>query len=306
MSAQTSPHSQKIKKELTFPTKPLDRFWHIDGVELEANSVMLMNAETGHVIYEKNSDKALPTASMSKMMTELLVLEAIASGTIDWDSEVEISDYAYHISHQPGFASVDLSKDTSYTVRELFEAMAIHSANGAAIALAETVSNSEKLFVAKMNERAAQLDLRDSSFVNSTGLDNKDLDEYYSVGNVEDANKMSAHDLAWLAKYLVDTFPGLLQVIEQPSYQANGHSYPNTNWMLDGEFAFDGVDGLKTGYTDIAGYGFTGTVERDGVRLISVVMGTSSMTERFTETTELYEEAFDWDDKDNKEKHNAT
>ncbi|MGP4042152.1 D-alanyl-D-alanine carboxypeptidase family protein [Gracilibacillus sp. D59] len=288
-----APQTGKIKKELVYPDRGLDRFWKIDEIDLDASSVMLINADTAHIIYEKNSGTPLPTASMSKMMTELLVLEAIDSGELDWSSKVAISDYAYNISHHPGYSSVDLSQERNYTVEELFQAMAIHSANGAAIALAEAVSGSEESFVQQMNERAQELQLEATQFVNCTGLNNQDLGDYYSVGNINDTNTMSAQDLAILAQYLITTYPELLETINQPEYVLNDRKYQNTNWMLEGDLAYDGVDGLKTGFTDLAGYCFTGTVQRDGVRLISVVMGTSSKVERFIETETLYERAFE-------------
>ncbi|WP_163581013.1 D-alanyl-D-alanine carboxypeptidase family protein [Gracilibacillus saliphilus] len=288
-----APQTEKVKKEMLYPDRPLDRFWHITDIDLEASSVLLINADTGHVIYEKNSDIPLPTASMSKMMTELLVLEAIENGELKWERDVEISDYAYTISRQPGYASVDLSKERDYTVAELFQAMAIHSANGATIALAEELAGSEEVFVQQMNQRAQELQLEDTQFVNSTGLDNLHLGDYYSVGSVDDTNMMSAQDLAKLAEHLITTYPELLETSNQPTYFLNNREYDNTNWMLKGDLAFDGVDGLKTGYTDLAGYCFTGTVERNGVRLISVVMGTSSEIERFIETARLYEKAFE-------------
>src|SRR5699024_8715692 len=140
---------------------------------------------------------------MSKIMSELLVLEAIDDGIIHWKDEIQISEYAFTISNQPGFASVKLKKDKTYTVRELFYAMAIQSANGAAIALAEAVSGSEKEFVTSMNEKAKQLGLNDTVFVNSTGLTNHDLNGYYSTGSVDDTNKMSANDLAILAQTII-------------------------------------------------------------------------------------------------------
>ncbi|SFM33608.1 D-alanyl-D-alanine carboxypeptidase (penicillin-binding protein 5/6) [Gracilibacillus orientalis] len=285
--------TDKIKKELIYPDRPLDRFWNITDIDLDASSVILINADSGHVIYEKNSDVPLPTASMSKMMTELLVLKEINSGELDWDSEIVISDYAYDISHHPGYASVDLSKDRHYTVEELFQAMAIHSANGATIALAEAVSGSEELFVQQMNKQAQQLQLKDTQFVNTTGLDNLDLGDYYSVGSINDTNTMSAQDLAKLAEHLITTYPELLEISNQPAYVLNGQKHENTNWMLEGDLAFNGVDGLKTGYTSLAGYCFTGTIQKDGVRLISVVMGTSSEVERFIETETLYKKAFE-------------
>ncbi|GAE94449.1 D-alanyl-D-alanine carboxypeptidase [Gracilibacillus boraciitolerans JCM 21714] len=273
------------------------RFLKIKDLEINASSAYLINAETGRVLYEKNSDLPLPTASMSKMMTELLVLEAIDKQIINWDTSVSISDYVYAISSQPGFASVHLEQDKVYTVKDLFDAMAIHSANGAAIALAEAVATSEKDFVMKMNEKAEQLGLAKSQFVNSTGLDNEHLGKYFSVGTFEDTNTMSAKDIATLAQYLINKYPELLEVISQNQYIKNDQYYHNTNWMLPGVtaygLAYQGVDGLKTGFTDLAGYCFAGTVEEDGVRLISVVMGTSSKTERFEETEKLYDAAFE-------------
>lgn len=269
------------------------RFWKLTDVELEAKAAVLIDAETGHILFQHNSDVSLPTASMSKLMTELLVLEAIDGGQIDWDTEVPISDYAYDISNTPRYATVHLDQAQSYTVKELFDAMAIHSANGATIALAEHVSGSERLFVQEMNQRAAELGLHTSTFVNSTGLDNKHLGDYYSVGTVDDLNKMSALDLAKLARHLIFHHPILLEITSQPYNFANDQEYPNTNLMLTDSVPYLGVDGLKTGYTKSAGYGFTGTVQQGDTRFISVVMGSESIQERFLETEILYDHAFD-------------
>ncbi|WP_058306110.1 D-alanyl-D-alanine carboxypeptidase family protein [Gracilibacillus massiliensis] len=289
--------SERQLNTLGLPEQKIPRFLRIKNIELDASSVFLINANTGQVLFEKNSDESLPTASMSKMMTELLVLEAIEEKSLAWDTTVLISDYAYAISSQPGFASVHLEKGNSYTVKELFEAMAIHSANGAAIALAEAVATTEKQFVKQMNQKAEELKLENSRFVNSTGLDNADLGKYFSVGEFEETNTMSAQDLAKLANYLITEYPELLETINEKQYVRNNTTYPNTNWMLPTVtaygLAYEGVDGLKTGYTDLAGYGFTGTVEQNGIRLISVVMGTSSKTERFEETEKLYDASFE-------------
>ncbi|UOQ48903.1 D-alanyl-D-alanine carboxypeptidase [Gracilibacillus caseinilyticus] len=284
------------KEEVVLPEKVLERFIYLDQLSIDASSVILLNAETGHIIFEKNSHTSLPTASMSKMMTELLVLEAIDEKQINWDTEITISEYSSYISSQPGFASVHLQEGKEYTVEQLFDAMAIHSANGAAIALAEAVSGSELTFVEEMNARAEQLGLKDTSFVNSTGLSNKDLDTYYSVGTASDTNRMSATDVAVLAQYLITTYPDILQVVNQSELLFENQVFTNTNWLLpdttDSVTDYQGVDGLKTGYTEEAGYCFTGTVEQQGVRLISVVMGTSSIESRFIETEKLYNQAF--------------
>ncbi|UOQ84519.1 D-alanyl-D-alanine carboxypeptidase family protein [Gracilibacillus salinarum] len=287
---------QTMKEEIMLPDKVLERFIYLDQLSIDASSVILLNAETGHIIFEKNSHMSLPTASMSKMMTELLVLEAIDEQQINWNTPIKISEYASYISGQPGFASVHLQEGQVYTVKQLFDAMAIHSANGAAIALAEAVSGSEQSFVKEMNTRAEQLDLSDTSFVNSTGLSNTDLDAYFSVGTANDTNRMSAADVAMLAQYLITTYPDILQVVNQSELLFENQVFTNTNWLLpettDPVTDYQGVDGLKTGYTEEAGYCFTGTVEQQGVRLISVVMGTSSIESRFIETEKLYQQAF--------------
>lgn len=282
----------RLVENRTISDQLIKRIWKITDIDLTASSVILIDAETGKVIYQDNSDLSLPTASMSKMMSELIVLEAIEAGELNWETDVTISDYAYAISHHPGYASVHLVQDQTYTVDELFQAMAIHSANGATIALAEAVSGSEALFVQQMNQRANELGLEASIFVNSTGLDNRHLGEFFSVGTIDDTNKMSAQDLATLARYLINHHPSLLAITSQPQYLANNREYINTNLMLADHVPYLGVDGLKTGYTNLAGYGFTGTVEQNGVRLVSVVMGTDSIMQRFIETEKLYEQAF--------------
>jgi len=292
----TSQSMQTVNRTIenrTLSDQILKRFWKLTDIDIDASSVILIDAETGHVIYQEESNLALPAASMSKMMTELLVLEAIKADVLDWDTEISISDYAYKISHHPGYASVHLQQNKSYTVEALFHAMAIHSANGATIALAEAVSGSEEFFAQQMNRKADELGLNNSSFVNSTGLDNDHLGSFYSVGTVDDTNKMSAQDLATLARYLINHYPILLEITSKPHYLANEIEYLNTNWMLLEQMEYGHVDGLKTGYTDLAGYGFTGTVEQNNIRLISVVMGTDSARQRFIETDKLYKLAFD-------------
>ncbi|MBS4196754.1 D-alanyl-D-alanine carboxypeptidase family protein [Lederbergia citri] len=267
----------------------------LEDIHLNAKSAILIDTRDGNILYEKNSGEPFPTASMSKMMTEFLVLEAIKDGKLSWDQTISVSDYAYQISNTPGFASVHLKKEQPYRIRDLFNAMAIHSANGATIALAETISGSERDFVQKMNEKAKELGLSNSKFVNSTGLNNEDLGEYHSTGDPKDANEMSAKDLAILTKALISHHPEILEISSSPNFVFGNQTYVNTNSMLQGnntQVLFEGVDGLKTGFTDEAGYCFAGTVERDDIRLISVVMGTQTSLERFAETKQLYEASF--------------
>ena len=283
----------KDREIFAFP-KPLS------NIELQAEAALLINAENGDILYEKNTEEALPIASMSKMMTELIILEAIDEGKVSWDDTVTVSDYAFTISHHPGFASVLLNQDKNYTIRELFLAMAIRSANGATIALAEAVHGTEKDFVEKMNEKAQQLGLQNSNFVNTTGLGNEYLGEYYSVGSPNDSNIMSARDVITLATYLIDQFPNILDIAKTPQIDFHQETYINTNLMLPDlvgksmeyfglDLSYEGIDGLKTGFTNEAGYCFTGTVEIGDMRFISVIMGSNNSEDRFIETKQLYE-----------------
>lgn len=155
---------------------------YADELELEAESVILVDAETGKILYAKDPDVALPPASMTKIMTEYLVWEAIENGDISWDTTTQISDYAYSISANGDFSGVGLTQQKDYTVKELYEAMAINSDNATSIALAELIAGSESEFVKLMNEKGEELGLQEYKFVNSTGLDNESLGDNYPEG----------------------------------------------------------------------------------------------------------------------------
>ncbi|MFB9758608.1 D-alanyl-D-alanine carboxypeptidase family protein [Ectobacillus funiculus] len=268
-------------------------------LDIKAESAILVEAQSGKILYEKNSDESLAIASMTKMMTEYLVHEAIEKGKIKWNQKTTISEYAYMISQDTNLSNVPLENGGSYTVKELYEAMAIYSANGAAIALAELIGGSEGNFVKSMNEKAKELGLKNYKFVNATGLTNSDLKGHQPAGTSPDEqNKMSAKDCAILAKRLIDDYPEILKTASVPKkvFQEGG-KYPvkmeNWNWMLPGlVYGYEGVDGLKTGSTPEAGYCFTGTAKRDGMRLISVVIKTDSDKARFAETKKLFDYGF--------------
>src|SRR5690625_648936 len=272
---------------------------HAQLSDVEAESAILIDAETGEILFEKNSDVALPPASMTKMMTEYLVLEAIDNGVISWDTETEISQYSFDISANNNFSGVGLRLDHLYTVKELYDAMAIYSDNATSIALAELVAGSEGEFVKMMNEKAEEMGLPEAKFVNSSGLPNSSLGENYPEGTEPDAdNLMSARSSALLAYHLVNDYPEFLEVSSIPTKEFEGHTMINYNWMLPGmpghleQFSYDGVDGIKTGWTTLAGYSFTGTAERNGTRLISVVMRTDSEAARFNETKKMLDHGF--------------
>ncbi|MFX3622535.1 MAG: D-alanyl-D-alanine carboxypeptidase family protein [Ectobacillus sp.] len=269
------------------------------ALDIQAESAILVEAKSGKILYGKNVDASLPIASMTKMMTEYLVHEAVEKGKIKWNQKTTVSEYAHNISQDRGLSNVPLEKGGSYTVKELYEAMAIYSANGASIALAELIGGSEANFVKLMNEKAKALGMKNYKFVNATGLTNSDLKGKHPEGTSPDEeNIMSARDSAILAQRLINDYPEVLETAKIPKkvFQEKG-KYPvqmdNWNWMLKGlVYQYEGVDGLKTGSTPEAGYCFTGTAKRDDMRLIAVVIKTNSYEARFEETKKLFDYGF--------------
>lgn len=170
---------------------------------------------------------------MTKMMTEYLVHEAIEEGQISWDTTTQISDYPYSISANPAFSGVGLTQSQDYTVRELYEAMAINSDNATTIALAELIAGSEGEFVKMMNKKAEEMGLPDYKFVNSTGLANSSLGENVPEGTDPNANNLlSARSAALLAYNLINDYPEALDVSKVPSTEFDGQTIRNYNWML--------------------------------------------------------------------------
>jgi D-alanyl-D-alanine carboxypeptidase (penicillin-binding protein 5/6) len=266
-------------------------------LQLAVKSAILVEASTGKVLYSNNADLPLPPASMTKMMTEYLVLEALKQKKISWDEQVPVSEYAFFIARKSDSAGVYLNMGESHSVKELYKAMAVVSANDATVLLAEKVGGSEANFVKMMNEKAKALGMKNTSFVTSTGLPANELGPY-SPQTDQKENLMSARDSAILARALIRDFPEALEYskISRLVFRQgmpNEIKKANYNWMLpDLNNYYPGVDGLKTGYTAEAKYCFTGTATRDGMRLISVVMGTESETKRFVETKKLFDYGF--------------
>lgn len=256
------------------------------GPSLAVLSAVMMEADTGKWIYTSNAKEALAPASMSKMMTEALVLDSIQNGELNWEDSIVASGYAAQV----GGAEMGLVEGQTLMVKELFDAMAIHSANDATVALAEHVAGSEAEFVDRMNRKAQEIGLSDqTNFANSTGLPSDDL-ESYATAAAEGDTVMTAEDVALLARYLIETHPEVLKVTKKASASLEGEPdlLRTTNEMLPGQrFGTKGNDGLKTGYTKQAGYCFTGTTVIDGRRFITVVMGASTPEARFEETKKL-------------------
>ncbi|TFE24029.1 D-alanyl-D-alanine carboxypeptidase [Cohnella luojiensis] len=270
--------------------------------ELDAKAAVLMDAESGQILYQLNADVAAPPASMSKMMTEYLVSKAVKEGKITWDQTVSVGENA---ASQVG-SRIFLAEGDKHTIKELYIAMAVGSANDATTQLAVTVGGSEEEFAKMMNETAAELGMTKSHFINSTGLDRADMPEKFRPSSIDGETVMSAKDSAILAYHILKEEPEFLETAKIQKYkfrERDEKPIDNWNWMLGSnkdnpnlkKFAYEGVDGLKTGHTSKAGNCFTGTALRNGTRLIAVVMGVPGGTndgKRFLETAKLFDYGF--------------
>lgn len=266
---------------------------------LAVDYAILMEAETGQVLYELNADELRPPASMAKMMTEYLVMEEIKAGRISWDDMVYTSKAA---ADAIGSGQL-MAEGVSYPLKQVFELLSIYSGNDAAVALAEHISGSEEQFAKLMNETADKLGLSDGAhFINATGLSREDMGPYAPT-SIEGETMMTARDAAKLARAIILEHPEVLEFTKIPQKKfEETDSAPMVNWnyMVEGnkdnpylrKYAYEGLDGLKTGHTSAAGYNFTGTAVRDGMRLISVVMGAENNDSRFVETRKLLDYGF--------------
>ena len=252
--------------------------------EINAKAAMIIDASDGDIIYQYNENEAFAPASMSKMMTAYLLLESIHNGKVRWEDPVKMSAKAA----QTEGARIPVQVNDTLTVKDLYHALMIESANNAAVALAEHMAKSEKDFVQLMDAKAKQLKMSEhAKFANASGLQEPDGSE----------TKMTAGDVAQLAYHLIKDYPEILEVthLRQSQLAFNNINVISTNDMLNKNnksLYIEGMDGLKTGFTDSAGYCFTGTAKQGDNRIITVVMGTSSKTKRFTETNKLMSYAF--------------
>lgn len=273
----------------------------VDGIpapDLALRSAILIEASTGQVLLSMNPDEKLPPASMTKMMTEYIVAEAVKQGKIKWDDVVPVSENA---AKSVG-SRIFLAQGDKHTVKDLYIAMAVGSANDATVALAEYVAGSEQNFVQMMNDTAQRMGMKNSYFINSTGLNKDDMPAKYR-SNTDRETVMTARDVAILAGYIVRDHPDYTQFTTLQNYKfrpTDKSPMVNWNWMLESNknitnfkaYAYEGLNGMKTGHTADAGYCFTGTAVRDGMTLISVVMGATSEPERFVETRKVLDYGF--------------
>ena len=245
------------------------------SMELDCKSAVLMDAKTGTVIYEKNKDEALPPASVTKIMTLLLVSEAIADGRIKLTDTVTASAHAASM----GGSQVYLKEGEQMSVEDMLKCVIISSANDAALALAEYVSGSEGAFVNEMNKRAAELGMQNTVFENTNGLD-----------DTTENHKTSAYDIALMSKALI-RYDFILKYSSTWMDTVRGGEFGLTNTNRLVRF-YRGCTGLKTGSTAKAGFCVSVTAERDGVSLICVVMGAPNRDVRNSIATSLLDYGF--------------
>ena len=239
------------------------------AVELDVSgkSALLMDIATGTVLYESNAHEPLAPASVTKVMTMLLIMEAIDSGKIRWDDTVTASETAA----EKGGSQIYLKVGETMSVSDMVKSIAVSSANDCACAMAEHLAGSESAFVEMMNARAKELGMNDTNFVNCTGLDD---------GENAVNHRTSAHDIAVMSRQLLKYHPDITKytTIWMDTVRNGAFGLSNTNKMVR---FYQGATGLKTGFTSGAGYCLSASAERDGLGLIGVVMGCSTSQERF-------------------------
>lgn len=241
--------------------------------EIPAKSAVLMDAASGQLLFEKNAHEAMPPASITKIMTLLLVMEALEDGSIQYTDSVTCSEHAAEM----GGSQIWLEPGEEMTVEELLKATAVNSANDASMALAEYVAGGEEAFVARMNERAAELGMKDTVFQNPTGLD-------------ADGHVSSAYDIALMSRELLKHEDiTKFTTIWMDSLRNGETALTNTNKLVR---FYDGCTGLKTGTTDGAGSCLSASATRNGLSFIAVSMGSSTSDERFTSCRTLLDYGF--------------
>lgn len=247
-----------------------------DNLLGNAKSGMLIEATTGEILFEKNKDDRVSVASMTKMVAQIIILENIEQGNLSWDEKITVSKNASDM----GGSQIWLQTGEQMTVRDLMKGITMASANDATVALAERIAGTEEAFVEQMNNKVKELGLKNTNFVNPTGLDE---DNHYS----------SAYDMAMIAKELLNHE----EILEFSSVYEDyiRQDTPNKFWVVNTNKLirfYNGADGLKTGFTDDAGYCMAVTAKRDGMRLIAITLGEENGSVRNQETSDLLDYGF--------------
>ena len=244
------------------------------AVEVSAPSALLMEKETGTVLFAKNEHEKLEPASVTKVMTLLLVMEAIDAGVLTYDTVITASAHACSM----GGSQIWLRENEQMSVSDMLKAVCVVSANDCAVALAEAVAGSEEAFVERMNARAKELGMNDTTFKNATGLP-------------ADGHVTSAYDIALMSRELILNHPDIRQytTIWMDTLRDGTSQLVNTNKLIR---FYEGATGLKTGSTDSALYCLSATAERDGMELIAVIMKGATSDQRFTDAKTLLTHGF--------------
>ena len=246
----------------------------VRALDVAAPSALLMEKETGTVLFSKDEHAKLEPASVTKVMTILLTMEAIDSGQLSYDTVVTASAHACSM----GGSQIWLKENEQMTVGDMLKAVCVVSANDCAVALGEQIAGSEEAFVERMNARARELGMNDTTFQNATGLP--------AAGHVT-----SAHDIATMSRELIKNHPDIRQytTIWMDTLRGGQSQLVNTNKLIR---FYEGATGLKTGSTDAAGYCLSATAERDGMELIAVIMKDATSAQRFEDAKALLSYGF--------------
>ena len=249
-----------------------------EALEVPAKSALLMDVATGTVLFEQNAHEPLPPASVTKVMTMLLIMEAIADGRLSWEDTVTASETAA----AKGGSQIYLKVGETMTVRDMVKSIAVSSANDCACAMAEHLAGSEAAFVEMMNAKAEELGMEDTHFVNCTGLD----DDADAAGH-----KTSAYDIALMSRELLKNHPDIKQytTIWMDTVRNGAFGLSNTNKLVR---FYSGATGLKTGFTAAAGYCLSASAQREELELIAVVMGCETSQNRFAACKSLLDYGF--------------
>ena len=249
-------------------------------IDTSARTAIVIDYDTGAVLYDKGADERMPPASMSKIMTAYVVYSYVKAGRVKLEDTLPVSEKAW-AKHKTNESNMFVPLGAQVKVEDLIRGMIIQSGNDACIVLAEGLAGSEQAFVEQMNEAAQKLGLKGSRFANVDGL--PDPDEY-----------VTARDLANLARAMIKDFPEFYHYDSEKDFTYNGIKQGNRNPLLYKDL---GVDGMKTGHTDEAGYGITVTAQRQGRRIIEVLSGMKSMNQRSQESEKLLDWAYrEWGD----------
>ena len=264
-----------------------------DDFNAAASHAIAVEASTGKILYEKDATSTAGIASITKILTVYLVYKQIDEGKLKWDDQVAISDYAYNLTANSDASNVPMEA-RSYSVKQLVDAAMIASANSAAIALAEKIGGTEPKFVDMMSAQLKSWGITDAHLVNASGLNNSYLgSNIYPGSSASDENTMSALDVAIIARHLITDYPDVLKITSQSSMAFDSTTTLQTyNEMLSGmSYTREGVDGLKTGTTELAGASFVATTNENDMRIITVILhaddaDTNNMA-RFSATNDL-------------------